>query len=85
MRVTTYTRDLGISVMVCSALSIGIRQELVHCNPILVDLETSLNLTDRRSLVLVTLTALVGLLNNPLGKRSKIVKGSGEIIHQLNC
>ena len=34
---------------------------------------------------LVTLTALVGLLNKTLAKQSKTVKGSGEIIHQLNC
>ena len=33
----------------------------------------------------VTLAALVGLLNNPLEKLSKIVKGSGEVIHPLNC
>ena len=36
-------------------------------------------------MIVVTLAVLVGLLNNPLEKRSKIVKDSGEINHQLNC
>ena len=34
--------------------------------------------------LLVTLTALVELLNNQLEKQLKTVEGPGEIIHQLN-